>query len=203
MNELAAAWAAFHNEDFEAAEEAFWQSDSSPAVTREARGGLVYVYARTGRFEEARDLCEALQLEAVALGDLALEYAALHQLGIVERLAGQFETALEVFALERTVIARLSQPPLAVCANAFETGVLHAKLGRLEIGRDWLRIALEAAQLSGDLGAQASVLRALGEVAVNPTMRRALLLQSHAAFVEHGDGDSALEVKALLEQPLH
>ena len=203
MNELTAAWAAFHSEDFEAAEEAFWQSDATPDVTREARGGLVYVYARTGRFEEARDLCEALRLEAVALGDWALEYAALHQLGIVERLAGQFETALEVFALERTVIARLSQPPLAVCANAFESGVLHAKLGRLSVGRDWLRIALESAQLCGDLGAQASVLRALGEVAANVTMRRALLTQSFAAFLEAGDEPSALEVKTLLEQPLN
>ena len=203
MNELAAGWAAFHAEDFEAAEEAFWQSDGTPSVTREARGGLVYVYARTGRFIEAREGCEALRLEAVALGDLALEYAALHQLGIVERLAGQFETALEVFASERTVIASLGQPPLARCANAFESGVLHAKLGRLKLGRDWLRIALESAQLTGDLGAQASVLRALGEVASNVTMRRALLTQSRAAFVEHGDRDSALEVEALLEQPLH
>ena len=203
MNELATAWAAFHAEDFEAAEEAFWQSDGTPSVTREARGGLIYVYARTGRFEEARDLCEALRLEAVALGDLALEYAALHQLGIVERLAGQFETALEVFAQERTVIARVSQPPLAVCANAFESGVLHAKLGRTEVGRDWLRIALESAQLTGDLGAQASVLRALGEVAANVTMRRALLTQSRATFLGAGDRDSALEVEALLEQPLH
>ena len=76
MNELAAAWAAFYDEDFAAAEEAFWQSDATPEVTREARGGLVYVYARTGRFDEARDGCEALRLEAVALGDSALEYAA-------------------------------------------------------------------------------------------------------------------------------
>ncbi len=203
MTSLEQAWAAFHNEDFEVAEEAFWQCDATPAITREARGGLVFVYARTGRFEEAREGCEALRLEAVALEDSALEYAALHQLGIVERLAGQLETALEVFAQERTVIARLSQPPLAVCANAFESGVLHAKLGRLEIGRDWLRIALESAQLSGDLGAQASVLRALGEVAANVTMRRALLTQSHTAFLEAGDEPSALEVKALLEQPLH
>ncbi len=203
MNKLAAAWAAFHSEDFEAAEEAFWQSDATPDITREARGGLVYVYARTGRSEEARDGCEALRLEALALGDSALEYAALHQLGIVERLSGQFETALEVFASERTVIASLGQPPLARCANAFESGVLHAKLGRIEIGRDWLRIALEAAQLSGDLGAQASVLRALGEVAGNVTMRRALLTQSHAAFLHAGDELAALEVKALLEQPLH
>ncbi len=200
MTPLERAWDAFHREDFEAAEHLFRQCNRTTQEAREARSGLVYVYARTGRFEEARDACESLHLEALAVEDAGLEYAALHQLGIVERLEGNFARALEVFAQERAVIARLGQPPLPVCANAFETGVLHGKLGQVDAARDWLRIALEAAQLAGDAGAEGSCLRALGELAANVTMRRALYVQSAMAFERAGDEESALEVQMLVEK---
>jgi tetratricopeptide (TPR) repeat protein len=163
--------------------------------------GLVYVYARTGRFDEARDECRSLQLEAQSNGDRHGEYVALHQLGMVERMAGQLELALEVFRVERVLIAALESPPLAVSANAYEQGILHAKLGRLEEGRQWLQTALEAGQLSGDAVAEACALRGLGELAANDTMRRALFVQSIAAFERAGDEIGALEVRALLESP--
>jgi tetratricopeptide (TPR) repeat protein len=196
---LERAWNAFHSEDFEAAENLFRQCNATTEEAREARSGLVYVYARTGRFEEARDSSESLRLEGIALGDAGLEYAALHQLGIVERLAGQWKRALEVFADERAVIVRLGQPPLPLCANAFETGILHGKLGDVDAARDWLRVALEAAGLAGDAGAEGSCLRALGELAANATMRRALFTQSAMAFERAGDEDSALEVRMLAD----
>jgi tetratricopeptide (TPR) repeat protein len=164
-----------------------------------ARMGLVYVYARTGRFDEARDECRSLQLEASANNDPHGEYIAVHQLGMVERMAGQFERALEVFGAERVLIAQLESPPLAVSANAYEQGILHAKLGRLEAARDWLQTALEAGVLSGDATAEACALRGLGEIAANDTMRKALFLQSIAAFERAGDEIGALEVKAMFE----
>ena len=69
----------------------------------------------------------------------------------------------------------------------------------MDDARDWLRTALEAGQLSGDAVAEACALRALGEIAANETMRKALLVQSVAAFERAGDELGALEVRAMLE----
>jgi tetratricopeptide (TPR) repeat protein len=195
-SQLEAAWAAFEREEFSSAESLFRSARYDLETANAARMGLVYVFARTGRFDEARDECRSLQLEAQATGDRQLEYVAWHQLGMVERMAGEFSVALEA---ERVLIALLEDPPLAVSANAYEQGILRAKLGRVDEARDWLRTALEAGQLSGDAVAEACALRALGEIAANETMRKALLVQSVAAFERAGDEIGALEVRAILE----
>ena len=202
-DELARGWAAFEAEDFAASERFFRRARSEPASMNEARVGLIFVFVRTGRFELARDECHSMRLEAQALEDLQAEYAALHQLGIVERLAGSLEAALSVFAEERVLIARLESPPLAVSANAFEEGIIRARLGDLDGATHWLRIALESAQLAGDVTAEACALRGLGEIAANLTMRKALLMQSAAAFERAGDRFAVQEVRALLEVELN
>jgi hypothetical protein len=201
--ELARGWAAFEAEDFVASERFFRRARNEVSTMNEARVGLIFVFVRTGRFDLARDECHSMRLEAQALGDLQAEYAAVHQFGIVERLAGDLEAALTIFAEERELIARLESPPLAVSANAFEEGILRARLGDLDGGRDWLRISLEAAQLVGDATAEACALRGLGEIAANGTMRKALLVQSAAAFERAGDDLAVQEVRALLEVELN
>ncbi len=197
---LARAWAAFEAEDFAQAELEFRRARFEPSLAAVARMGLVYVFARTGRFEEARSECDLLWLEAQSQQDFGREYAALHQLGMVERMAEQYQTALEVFAQEAKIIAKLENPPLAVSANAFEQGIIYAKLGQLPQARQWLGVALEQAQLAGDQIAQACAYRGLGEVAANPTMRKAMLLQSKAAFERGNDLLGAAEIGDLLEQ---
>ncbi len=196
---IGAAWQAFEAEDFTRAETLFRSARSDPQRMNAARGGLIFVFVRTGRFDEARDECHSLQLEAQAGSNLEAEYTALHQLGIVERLAGDLEAALRVFSAEQNLILRLESPPLAVSANAFEQGIINARLGRFETARDLLQVSLEASQLCGDAMAEACALRGLGEIAGNQTMRRALLVQSAAAFERAGDETGALEVKAMLE----
>jgi Flp pilus assembly protein TadD len=198
VNLIQTAWAAFESEDFERAEREFRRARLEPALARQARHGLVYVFARTGRFEEARAECHLLQLEAQSHNDKSSEYVALHQLGMVERMAGQFETALEVFGKEQQIIASLENPPLAVSANAYEQGIICGKLERYAEARQWLGVALEQAQLSGDPIAEACAYRGLGEVAANPTMRKAMLMQSLAAFERGGDALGAAEIKDLL-----
>jgi tetratricopeptide (TPR) repeat protein len=192
-------WMAFEAEDYTEAEREFRRARLEPSSANAARHGLVYVFAKTGRFDEARAECELLQLEAQATQNPEAEYIALHQLGMVERMAEKYITALEVFAREAEIITKLGHPPLAVSANAYEQGIIRAKLGRLEEARDWLRAALEAAQLAGDAIAEACAYRGLGEVAANDTMRLALLRQSLEAFQRGGDQIGASEIKAMLE----
>jgi tetratricopeptide (TPR) repeat protein len=200
MNLIQAAWAAFEAENFAQAERDFRRARLESALATQARHGLVYVFARTGRFEEARAECHLLQLEAQSHNDKSSEYVALHQLGMVERMAGEWQTALEIFKREQAVIASLENPPLAVSANAYEQGIICGKLERYPEAREWLALALEQAQLSGDPIAEACAYRGLGEVAANAVMRKAMLLQSLAAFQRGGDTLGAAEIEDLLQQ---
>jgi tetratricopeptide (TPR) repeat protein len=200
MNQLARAWAAFEVEDFTRAEHEFRRARLEPEMASAARMGLVYVFARTGRFDAARSECDLLRLEAQSQNDLTREYVALHQLGMVERMAEQYQVALEIFAQEAILIARLENPPLAVSANAYEQGIIYGKLEQFKEARTWLGVALEQAQLSGDAIAEACAYRGLGEMAANATMRKAMLLQSKAAFERGQDALGAAEVEDLLAQ---
>jgi tetratricopeptide (TPR) repeat protein len=202
VNLIQTAWAAFEAEDFDRAERDFRRARLEPLLAAEARHGLVYVFARTGRFEEARAECHLLQLEAQSQNNKSSQYVALHQLGMVERMAGELETALKIFGQEQAIIASLENPPLAVSANAYEMGIICGKLERYPEARDWLALSLEQAQLSGDAIAEACAYRGLGEVAANPTMKKAMLLQSLAAFERGGDALGAAEIQdLLLEKP--
>jgi tetratricopeptide (TPR) repeat protein len=198
MNLIQAAWAAFEAEQFAQAERDFRRARLEPALAAQARHGLVYVFARTGRFEEARAECHLLQLEAQSHNDKSSQYVALHQLGMVERMAGELHTALEIFRKEQAIIASLENPPLAVSANAFEQGIICGKLERYAESREWLALSLEQAQLSGDPIAEACAYRGLGEVAANPTMKKAMLMQSLAAFRRGNDALGAAEIEDLL-----
>ena len=200
MNRLAKAWAAFEAEDFERAEQEFRKARFEPSTATEARRGLVYVFARTGRFDQARSESDLLRLEAQSCSDLVLEYVALHQQGMVERMAEEYLTALKIFRAEAKIIAQLENPPLAVSANAYEQGIIYGKLEQSLEARQWLGVALEQAQLSGDPIAEACAYRGLGEMAANATMRKAMLLQSKAAFERGNDALGAIEIEDLLEQ---
>lgn len=112
MNPLETAWAAFEAEDFTRAERDFRRARLEPSLAAAARYGLVYVFARTGRFEEARSECHLLQLEAQSQNNPSSEYVALHQLGMVERMAGQLQTALQIFQ-KRAPDYRYTREPIA------------------------------------------------------------------------------------------
>jgi tetratricopeptide (TPR) repeat protein len=199
MNRIATAWAAFESENFTRAEQEFRKARLEPSTATQARHGLVYVFARTGRFDDARSECDLLRLEAQSQSDLESEYVALHQLGMVERMAEDYLTALNIFMQEAKMIAQLGNPPLAVSANAYEQGIIYGKLEQLSEARQWLGVALEQAQLSGDPIAEACAYRSLGEMAANPTMKKAMLLQSKAAFERGNDALGAAEIDDLLE----
>jgi tetratricopeptide (TPR) repeat protein len=200
MNRLAKAWAAFESEDFTRAEQEFRKARFEPNTASDARHGLVYVFARTGRFDDARSECDLLRLEAQSQSNLEGEYVALHQLGMVERMAEEYLTALKIFVQEAKIVAQLGNPPLAVSANAYEQGIIYGKLEQFVQARQWLGVALEQAQLSGDPIAEACAYRGLGEMAANATMKKAMLLQSKAAFERGNDALGAAEIEDLLEQ---
>ncbi|MHA0035941.1 tetratricopeptide repeat protein [Deinococcus sp. PESE-13] len=91
MTDLSAAWAAFEAQDYALAEQQAQALLAHPATASRARFVLGYVYAFTDRFDEARASFQALRQHAQKSGDPTAEHRALHQVGMVERMAGNWD----------------------------------------------------------------------------------------------------------------
>ena len=104
---MSQAWAAFEREDWTQAEALYRGILSDPALTSSeqqgVRFGLGYVLAHADYFDEAREMFASLRQEAATRGDLAFEHVALHQVGMVERMAGNWEAAQDCFECERDI----------------------------------------------------------------------------------------------------
>ena len=134
---------------------------------RSGRAGqmaLGYVYASTGRFDEARAVFGALRDEAREEGD-DWEHIALHQLGMVERLAGDWPQALARFQEEAALIAALGDRPHKQAVNAYELGMVHLQLGQLDEARRELERSLANARRQDDPVALGCAERGLGDLA--------------------------------------
>ncbi|WP_424952256.1 tetratricopeptide repeat protein [Deinococcus sp.] len=149
------AWAAFEREEYVGSERTFRDLLAMPALTiserQQARFGLGYALAFLQQFEEARNLFDPLRPEARAGGDPGAEHRALHQVGMVERLAGNWGAAQDCFERERDLIAHLGNGDLAVAINAYELGLTSLKLGQTEQAKSWPDLSLNRAERTDDL----------------------------------------------------
>ncbi len=141
-----------------------------------------------GRYKEALALYRALFRETQ-------NPRALHQVGMVLRMAGRLEEALGVFQEEAGL---LPEDPLARSANHYEQGYVLLLLGEREESRQHLEAALALAQRVGDAMAEAVAHRGLMEwhlEAARAHRREALRL-----FQEAQDPKGAEEVERLFPQ---
>ncbi len=120
-------------------------------ASSEARFALGYALAFQGRYGEAEALYRALFRETKS-------HRALHQVGMVLRMAGRIEEALEVFREEARL---LPEESLAWAANRYEQGLAHLLLGRREESRALLEEALAWAEGAAHPLAQAVAHRGL------------------------------------------
>jgi tetratricopeptide (TPR) repeat protein len=116
--------------------EALLAQDPSP----EARFVLGYALVFQGRYEEALSLYRALYRESGS-------HRALHQVGMVLRMAGRLEEALAVFEEEACL---LPQDPLARSVNLYEQGHVRLLLGEKEASRECLEACLREAERAMD-----------------------------------------------------
>lgn len=119
VSELDRAWAAFEAGDYAQAERLAFLLKSG----REKHFLLGYIYAFTERFDEARRVFVALRNQAIEVGNLSAQHRALHQVGMVERMAGNWEAARLCFEEEIELIALLSENTLEISVNAYEMGL--------------------------------------------------------------------------------
>lgn len=167
MTTIAAGWAAFTAGDFPQVEAIFDALLANPAHAGEghhlARFGLGYVWAYTGRYGEARSVYETLEQEALAQGDAWAAHRARHQVGMVERLAGNWRAARACFEVERRMLEALGSPDLPVSVNAYELGLVAMHLGEQDQAKAWLEVCLETAARTPDRVALGCAHRILGD----------------------------------------
>ena len=200
------AWAAFQREDWTQTEALYREILSAPILTsverQGARFGLGYVLAYAQHFDEARELFVSLREQAAAGDDLAFEHVALHQVGMVERMAGHWEAAQDCFERERELIARLGNAPLAVAVNAYELGTVEQHLGRHGEAKAWLDLSLTCAGRTDDLIAVGCAHRGLGDwhSAQGQTGEALSCWRSaHASFLAAGDDRAASDVERRIQ----
>lgn len=204
MTTIEAGWAAFTAGDFPQAEAIFDALLANPAHAGEghhmARFGLGYVWAHTERYGEARTVYETLEEEALAQGDAWAAHRARHQVGMVERLAGNWIAAQACFEAERRMIEALGSPDLPVSVNAYELGVLAMHLGEQDQARAWLDVCLETAARTPDRVAVGCAHRALGDWFLAQEDRPAAHNAWHAALAAFAEADDPQAIAGIRER---
>lgn len=194
---LREVWAAI-DEGRNAEARALLEADPALLASDAGQMALGYALAHDGLFAEAQAVYAGLR--AVHAGQPG-EHIFVHQLGMVERLAGDHHVALELFGQEWELIEALppQERPFKRAVNGYELGVCRLALGEVEAARAALAAALTEAQEADDPMTLGCVHRALGDFAVQTgdlETARAEYEQAHADFQEAGDERSAAEVRA-------
>jgi tetratricopeptide (TPR) repeat protein len=198
-NPIHQAWALFEEGKLEQAEQLYRQQLEANPKHEAALHGLGYVLAEQKRFEEAEGCYLELLNLARHRNDPIASHRAIHQLGMVQRIAGRYEEALVSFQTEAEIMLN---EPLAISANAYEQGYIHLKLGDYAEAEGWMEKAVQNALASGDKIALGCALRGTGELFLAMGILRdaqGFLEQAKAAFLEGNDPKGAADVEGLLE----
>lgn len=139
--------------------------DTSTNKYEAALHWLGYVKSELKKFEDARSIY--LELREIAKSSLNLqdEIIAIHQLGMVERMAENYDKAQELFDEELTLL-RSSNPNWYVgfAANFYEQGFILFKKNNLFEAEKLMYQSLRYAEQSNDQIALGCSLRGLGEI---------------------------------------
>ncbi len=124
--------------------------------------GLMYVESFSGNYDLARDYANKL-LDSASNDDD--KHICLHQLGMVERMAENYETALSVFIDEENIIkAAFSDGYDRLSANMYEQGYVNYKMGNLSNATKLMENAVMLGKQSGDAMCLACAYRGMGEI---------------------------------------
>ena len=163
--------------------------------------GLIYTKSFQEKYDEARNYAE--QLIEIVPNEEEL-HIALHQAGMVERMAGQYEKAMEMFCQEEAVIHRMfPDDDLRIAANLYEQAYVNMKMGSLDLAEQVMMSSLEHAKKAKDAMCIGCAYRGLGEI-MNVSERTELARDYYAyaikAFEDAGDEIAVTEVLELLKK---
>lgn len=209
MKEINEAFELFDQGEYDQAEELYLaclkelgdqKSDSYKAVLN----GLGYVKSHQGEFGEARKYINEVLEIAIEQADKMEEAMALHQLGMVERMAGEFESALDLFTKEAAIWkAHFPDFTVGFSANSYERGYIAIKQERYGEAAELLQSSLQYAKSAKSLVAEGCACRGLGELELSRNRAEkaaGYFQQALAAFEEAEDLTGAAEIWVFLKQ---
>lgn len=203
------AFQAFDNDQLDQAERLYRQvialiEDVNSDDYRNALHMLAFVKSHQGDFDEAHQIYTSLRLGALKREDKTAEAIALHQLGMVERLVGEYGAAISLFEEEFALRSKhLPDDYSGFSANLYEQGYVTFLRGDLDGAHKLLFEALGFAGDAWDYACAACAFRGLGEVEVarhNLVEARQYFLKSMREFRHAGDERGTNEVKAYIRQ---
>lgn len=164
--------------------------------------GMGYVKAHLNKFTEAREAYRELLHLAEEEQDKEEQAVALHQLGMVERMAGNLDEAFAYFQREHQRIEDIEEnKPLMLAANYYEQGYLHLLKNDETLAEDLMNQSLDYAKMSGDPIAIACAYRGLGEIYLKSDERnqaRKFLQLAIRYFKKENDFQAIKEIEMLL-----
>jgi len=204
QEKLAQAWQLFDVGEFVASEAIYLEClnqtseidyDNYAAILM----GLIYTQSFNGKYDEARDYaCRLLNI----VPNEEEKHIALHQAGMVERMAENYGEALKMFLQEAEIIhTTFSEDDLRMAANLYEQAYVHMKMRVLDKAEEVMNRSLEHAKKSGDAMRIGCAYRGLGEIMKacgNTEQAHNYFEQAITAFELTGDSIAVDEVKAML-----
>lgn len=163
--------------------------------------GLIYTETFLGKFEEARKYGIILLNEAQNDED---KHVAIHQLGMVERMAGNYAAAMSLFVEENgLIINSFPGDKLKMSANLYEQGYVAMKMQNYEHAKYAMNMSLECAIEAKDDMCIGCAFRGMGEImhALEKTeyaidyFKKAL-----SAFTDAGDSFAVEEIQVVLNE---
>ena len=163
--------------------------------------GLIYAESFLEHFAEARTY--ASQLISCAI-DHEEKHIEIHQAGMIERIAGAYDKAMNLFLQEEALIEKnFPDDALARSANLYEQGYVSMKLHDLPLAEKNMLSALDFAKKSNDLISIGCAYRGLGEIlkASEKAEDAAVYFEKAiTAFQKAGDTYGVEEVKELMSK---
>ena len=209
MEEIDEAFELFDRGEYEQAEQMYLRcldelKDEKSASYSSVLNGLGYVKSHQGQFEKAKQYFNGVLQIAFEEDDKNKEAMALHQLGMVERMAGKYESALAFFKREHKIWQQhFPDFYTGFSANSYERGFIAFKQEQHERAEKLFISALDYAKGAKSPVAKGCAYRGLGELNMAKLrfreaaiyFRKALL-----AFEEADDPTGAAEIQAHLQQ---
>jgi tetratricopeptide (TPR) repeat protein len=140
-------------------------SDGMSIEYKQVLHGLGYVKCQLKKFDEARSIYNELRNLANRDGDITEESIAIHQLGMVERMAENYNEALHLFELELSLLENYSLlSDLSLATNFYEQGYVRLMKKEIVLAEEFMKKSLDHAKLSGDPICLGCSYRGLGEI---------------------------------------
>ena len=160
--------------------------------------GLIYVESSMEKYDEARKYAEILV--GIANNDEE-RHVAIHQHGMVERMAGNFSKSKILFQQEAELIREaFADDELRLSANYYEQAYVELKMGNLNFAEEKMMLALEYAIKAKDSICIGCACRGMGEIVkVRSNTEQAKIWFDKAidAFLDAGDLIAVEEVRDL------